>query len=146
MDASGANAGAKAAIGTLRDSLAIGKEGGKLVGDIQADMHNSVMSAQRAREKARRATDNLGSHQEQEAYRKFLEREDKAKATAELKAHIIKTHGVKAWDEYLKIKLEVEKQDLEEAKLVKSDEDKINDVFWWCIAAGCLISCLVVAF
>ena len=31
MDATGVNEGAKAAIGTLKESISIGKEGGKLV-------------------------------------------------------------------------------------------------------------------
>lgn len=146
MDATGVNAGAKAAIGTLRDSLAVGKEGGKLVADIQADMHSSVVQEQRKRAKALREQEQLGSRQEQTAYKKFVDQEDHAKATEELKAHILKTHGTKGWEEFLKIKLEVEKQDIEEAKLTKSDEDKINDVFWWCMAAGCVVSCMAVAF
>lgn len=144
MDPTGVNSGAKAAIGTLRESLAVGKEGGKLVGDIQADMHSAVVQEQRKRAKALKEQEQLGSRQEQTAYRKFLDREDQTKATAELKAHITKTHGPKGWDEFLKIKAEVEKQDLEELKLIKSDEDKINDLFWWCISAALVISYFLV--
>lgn len=146
MDPSGVNAGAKAAIGTLRESMAVGKEGGQLVADMQAEIHSAVNQEKQKRAKALKEKEQLGSRQEQTAYRKFLEREQTAKATADLKLHIIKTHGAKGWEEFLKIKTEVEKHDIEEEKLVKNDEDKINDLFWWCIAAACAIAYFMVVF
>ena len=139
MDPTGINAGAKAAIGTLRESMAVGKEGAKLVTDMQAEMHAVVNQERQKRAKALKEKEQLGSQQEQTAYRKFLDRARIAKDTADLKAHIIKTHGPKSWEEFLKVKAEVEKHDLEEARLVKNDEDKIQDLFWWCIAIACVI-------
>ena len=146
MDPTGVNAGAKAAIGTLRESMAVGKEGGKLVADMQAEIHAAVNQEKQKRAKALREKEQLGSVQEQTAYRKFLDREQTAKSTADLKIHIVKTHGAKGWEEFLKIKIEVEKHDIEEAKLVKTDSDKINDLFWWCIAAAGVIAYFMVVF
>ena len=63
MDATGVNSGAKAAMGTLKESIAIGKEGGKMVADMQADAHNAVLEQQRIRERERRKQEQLGSQQ-----------------------------------------------------------------------------------
>jgi hypothetical protein len=133
------NAGAKAAIGTLRESMAVGKEGAKIVTDIQAEMHAVVNQERQKRAQALKEKEQLGSQQEQTAYRKFLERARAAQDTADLKDHIIKTHGPKSWEEFLKVKAEVEKYDIAEARLVKTDEDKINNLFWWCMAAAFII-------
>jgi hypothetical protein len=133
------NAGAKAAIGTLRESMAVGKEGAKIVTDIQAEMHAVVNQERQKRARALKEKEQLGSQQEQTAYRKFLERARAAQDTADLKDHIIKTHGPKSWEEFLKVKAEVEKYDIAETQLVKNDKDKINDLFWWCMAAAFVI-------
>ena len=144
MDATGVNAGAKAAIGTLKDSIEIGKEGGKLVADIQNENYNIINQQQRLRETARHKLENLGSEQEQIAYRQFLNKSKQGKATAELKEHIIKVHGIKEWEEFLKIKTEVEKQHDTDQAAIHTDEQKMTDLMWWCFAASSLIAYFLV--
>jgi hypothetical protein len=144
MDASGANAGAQAAIATLKESVAIGKEGGKLVAEIQSDNYNVINQQHQRRQAERHKLENLGSEQEQIAYTQFLNKNKQGTATAELKAHITKVHGAKAWEEFLAIKTEVEKQYQIELNSIHTDEEKLNDAMWWCIAAGALVSYFLV--
>ena len=145
MEADGFNVGAKAAIGTLKDSIAIGKEGGKLVADIQQDNHNVIREQQLRRTAERHKLENLGSEQEQQAYQQFINKSKQGKATAELKQHITTVHGAKAWDEFLIIKKEVEKQYALDQKNIHSDEQKMKDAMWWCFAAAAFIAYLLVA-
>jgi hypothetical protein len=144
MDASGVNAGAKAAIATLKESVAIGKEGGKLVAEMQADNYHVINQQHQKREAERHKLETLGSEQEQIAYAQFLSKNKRGTATAELKAHIIKVHGAKAWEEFLAIKTEVEKQYQIELNSIHSDEQKMKDAMWWCIAAGALVAYFLV--
>ena len=144
MDASGVNAGAKAAIATLKESVAIGKEGGKLVAEIQSDNYNVINQQHQKREAARHKLENLGSEQEQIAYTQFLNKSKRGIATAELKAHIIKVHGAKAWEEFLAIKLEVEKQHEIELNSIHTDEQKMKDAMWWCFAAAAAVAYFLV--
>ena len=144
MDATGMNAGAKAAIGTLKESIAIGKEGGKLVADVQADMHAAINKQQQQRQKERRQQQHAGTHQEQKAYQRFLEVSQETKDSAELKSTILKNHGTKGWEEFLKIKAEVDKQEKEDAKAMGSDEQRLHDAMWWCFGAAATIAYFVV--
>ena len=144
MDASGVNAGAKAAIATLKESVAIGKEGGKLVAEMQADNYHVINQQHQKREAERHKLENLGSEQEQRAYTQFLNKSKQGIATAELKAHIIKVHGAKAWEEFLTIKTDVEKQYQIELNSIHTDEQKMTDAMWWCIAAGALVAYFLV--
>ena len=143
MEATGANEAAKATIATLKESIAVGKEGGDLVVSVQADAHAVILQQHRKRENDRRKQEHLGSQQEQKAYHRFLAVQDELKATQTLKAHILKAHGVRGWDEYLKAKAEVEAQDKAEGELVSDDEHKMDDMMWWCFAAGALIAYLL---
>lgn len=143
MDATGVNEGTKAAIATLKESIAVGKEGGKLVTDVQADSQAVITQQHRIRERERHRQDQLGSQQEQKAYHRFLSQHEELKATENLKAHILKVHGVAGWDAFLKAKAEVEAQDKEEKELVSEDEHKMADVTWWCFAAGALLAYLI---
>jgi len=145
MDPTGFNAGAKAAIGTLRESMAVGKEGAKLVTDIQADIRSTVVEQQRNREKERQKQANLGNEQEQRAYRKLLNKHAQEKASNDLKEHILKEHGKNVWQDFLKIKTEVELQDKADAKLMHKDEEKVNEVFWWCFAISSILVYFLVA-
>ena len=139
MDPAGVNTGAKAALGSLKDAYNIGKEGGKFATEVQSENHTAVMSQQKQREAERRAKERAGSLQEQKAFGQFTEKHKAEKATAELKAFILAEYGSKAWAEFLALKIEVEKQDAADAKLIKSDEHKINELFWWCLAAATFI-------
>ena len=145
MDATGANEAAKAAIGTLKDSVAIGKEGGKLVSDVQADSHAVILQQQRMRERERSRLDHQGSAQEQRAYQRFTAQADEAKATETLKAHILKVHGVSGWSDFLKAKAEIEAADKLAGEQVSDDEHKMADATWWCFAVGALIAYFLVA-
>ena len=144
MDATGVNSGAKAAMGTLKESIAIGKEGGKMVADLQADAHNAVLEQQRIRDRERRKQEQLGSQQEQKAYHKFVAKQEEIKATEDLKKHILKTHGPAGWNEFLKAKLEVETQDKLDSKNVSNDEQRMSEMTWWCFAAGAAIAYMIV--
>jgi len=143
MDAAGVNEGAKAAIGTLKESIAVGKEGGKLVADVQADSHAVILQQRRMREHDRRKQEQLGSQQEQRAYQHFTAKQQQLKTTEELKRHILKEHGVAGWGEFLKAKADIEAQDKIEASKVSDDEHAMNDATWWCFAAGALIAYLI---
>ena len=143
MDAAGVNEGAKAAIGTLKESIAVGKEGGKLVADVQADSHAVILQQRRIREHDRRRQEQLGSLQEQRAYQHFVAKQQEHKTTEDLKRHILKEHGVAGWAEFLKAKADIEAQDKLEASKVSEDEHAMNDATWWCFAAGALIAYLI---
>jgi hypothetical protein len=143
MDATGANTAAKAAISTLNDSIAIGKEGGKLVASVQADSRSAVLQQHRIRDRERHRQEHIGSQQEQKAYQKFSANKEEAKATEDLKQHILKVHGVAGWNDFLKAKAEVEAQDREESAHISEDEHKMADVTWWCFAAGALLAYLI---
>lgn len=144
MDATGVNSGAKAAIGTLKDSIAIGKEGGKLVADLQADAHNAILQQQRIRDRERQKQEQLGSQQEQKAYHRFLAKKEEVAATEELKKHIIKTHGQTGWTDFLKAKTEVEMQDKLDSKNMSADEHKMQEMTWLCFAVAAIIAYLLV--
>jgi hypothetical protein len=143
MDAIGVNTAAKAAIGTLNESIAIGKEGGKLVASVQADSHSAILQQQRIRDRERHRQEHTGSLQEQKAYQKFSAEKEEAKATEDLKQHILKIHGVAGWADFLKAKAAVEAQDKEESEHVTDDELHMADITWWCFAAGAFIAYLI---
>ena len=144
MDAAGVNEGAKAAIGILKESIAVGKEGGKLVADVQADSHAVILQQRRIREHDRRRQEQVGSQQEQRAYQHFVAKRQELKNTEELKRHILKEHGVAGWAEFLKAKADIEAQDKTENAQVSEDEHRMNDLTWWCFAAGALLAHLIV--
>jgi hypothetical protein len=143
MDAIGVNGAAKAAISTLKDSIAIGKEGGTLVSDVQADSHAVIVQQQRIRERERHRQEQLGSQQEQKSYHRFISQQEELKASSDLKVKILREHGVVGWDLFLKAKLEVEAQDKLESEHVSDDEHRMNDATWWCFAIGALIAFLI---
>jgi hypothetical protein len=145
MDASGVNDGAKAAIGTLKESIAVGKEGGKLVEGVQADSHAVILQQRRIREHDRRRQEQLGSQQEQRAYHHFVSKQQEIKTTEDLKRHILKEHGVTGWADFLKAKADIEAQDKLEASQVSEDEHAMNDATWWCFAAGALIAYFIIS-
>jgi len=143
MDALGVNEAAKAAISTLKDSIAIGKEGGALVSDVQADSHAVIVQQQRIRERERHRQEQLGSQQEQKSYHRFINQQEELKASEDLKTKILREHGVVGWDLFLKAKLEIEAQDKLESEHVSDDEHRMNDLTWWCFAVGALIAFLI---
>jgi len=143
MDATGVNEGTKAAIATLKESIAVGKEGGKLVTDVQADSQAVLTQQHRIRERERHRQEHLGSQQEQKAYHRFISQREELKTTDNLKARILREHGVVGWDAFLKAKAEVEAQDKAEKELVTEDEHRMNDITWWCFAAGAFLAYLI---
>lgn len=144
MDATGVNEGAKAAIGTLKESISVGKEGGKLVEGVQADAHAVILQQRRIREHDRRQQEQVGSQQEQRAYQHFATQQQELKNTEELKRHILKEHGLPGWNAFLKAKADIEAQDKTENAQVSEDEHRMNDLTWWCFAAGALLAHLIV--
>ena len=145
MDAAGVNDGAKAAVETLKESIAVGKEAGKLVEGVQADSHAVILQQRRIREHDRRRQEQLGSQQEQRAYHHFIAKQQEIKTTEDLKRHILKEHGVTGWSDFLKAKTDIEAQDKLEASQVSEDEKAMNDATWWCFAAGALIAFLIIS-
>jgi hypothetical protein len=139
MDATEVNTGARSALSALKETYKIGKEGAQFIGEIQADNHATVRSAQKQRVEERKHVDALSSAQEQRAYKKMLNKFAAATATSNLKSHIITDYGDKAWIEYERLKKEVEKEDLADAKLMKGDLKRINELFWWCMVASSII-------
>ena len=140
MDAAGFNVGAKAALGTIKEGIAVGKEAGKLVEDMQVGMHKVVNAQQQQRVQERKKEEQLGSLQEQKAYRQFLDKQKAATAAAALKADIIKTHGKAGWEEYLKEKAIIEKQDLADKDAIVSDRDKLQMLAWWSFGIAAVVA------
>ena len=143
MDATGVNESAKAAISTLKGSIEVGREGGKLVTEVQAESQAVIAQQHRIRERERHRQEQLGSHQEQKAYHRFISQREELKAAEDLKARILREHGVVGWDAFLKAKAEVEAQDKLENEHVSEDEYRMADVTWWCFAAGAFIAYLI---
>tara|TARA_R110000868_G_scaffold271075_1_gene530563 strand:+ start:29 stop:469 length:441 start_codon:yes stop_codon:yes gene_type:complete len=143
MDATEVNGVVKVAIGTLKESISVGKEGGALVSDVQADSHAIILQQQRIRERERHRQEHLGSQQEQKSYTRFISKMEELKVSEDLKAKILKEHGVAGWDAYLKAKGEVEAQDKAESEHVSDDELHMADVTWWCFAVAMLLSYLI---
>jgi len=139
MDANGFNAGAKVAIGTIKEGISVGKEAGKLVEDMQAEMNKVVAEQQKQRVLERKKEAQLGTLQEQRAYRQFLDKQKAAAAAEVLKADILKQHGKVGWDAYLKEKALVEKQDLEDKSAVMDDKTKLQMLAWWCLGAAAVL-------
>ena len=81
MDAPGFNAGAKAALGTIKESIEVGREAGKLVEGMQSDVRAVVAQQHQQRLQAREQAEQLGGRQEQRAYRRFMELEADLKNT-----------------------------------------------------------------
>jgi len=146
MDAPGFNAGAKAALGTIKESIEVGREAGKLVEGMQADVRAVVAQQHQQRLRAREQEEQLGGQQERRAYRRFMDLEADLKATEQLKREILGRHGKKGWDEFLRVKSEVERQDLEEAAAIHTDEDRIADLAWWCFGAAGVVVYFLVLF
>lgn len=140
MDPTKVAPAAKSAVSTLKDAYAAGQEGGKFISEIQQDNLKIVTQQQRLRELERNKQSRVGSHQEQKAYKKFLEDRESTKATAELKSQIIKDFGPKGWDEFLKAQVEIKRIDAEDLSSISKDTAKINDLFWHCMIAALIIS------
>ena len=143
MDATGVNESAKAAISTLKGSIEVGREGGKLVTEVQAESQAVIAQQHRIRERERHRQEQLGSRQEQKAYHRFISQREELKATEDLKARILREHGVVGWDAFLKAKAEVEAQDKIENEHISDDELHMADVTWWCFAAGAFLAYLI---
>ena len=146
MDAAGFNVGAKAALGTIKESIAVGKEAGKLVEDMQVGMHKVVNAQQQQRVQERKKEEQLGSLQEQKAYRQFLAKQKAATAAAALKADIIKTHGKAGWEEYLKEKTIVEKQDLADKNSIMDDRTKLQMLAWWSFGVAAVVAYFLIVY
>ena len=140
MDPNLSNAAAKAAISTLRESINIGKEGAKIVTDIQADNHKFLMQEKRKRELGRAAEEKLGSIQEAQAYKTYLNRIAEAKATEELQASIIQKHGEQGWKDYLKVKDEIVKRGSDERKAMSDDNASMIAL----AIASFIVACIIV--
>ena len=139
MDANGFNAGAKVAIGTIKEGIAVGKEASKLVEDMQADINKVVSEQQKQRVLERKKEAQLGTIQEQRAYRQFLDKQKAAAAAATLKADILKEHGKAGWEQYLQEKATIEKQDLEDKNAVMDDKTRLQMLAWWCLGAAAIL-------
>lgn len=142
MDPTGVTSGAKSAVSALKDAYKVGQEGGKFISDVQQDNLRIVAQQQKLREQDRKKKDNLGTYQEQKAYKKFLEDKQTAKNSAELKSKVVKEHGQKGWEDFLKAKAEIERIDKEDEKSSNKDAEKINELFWWCMVIALIIGWL----
>jgi len=140
MDPTGVTSGAKSAISTLKDAYAAGQEGGKFISGVQQDNLKVVAQQQKQRELERQKQNQVGSYQEQKAYKKFLEDRESAKASANLKDKIIKDHGPKGWDDFLKAQADIKRIAAEDAKSISKDTAKINTLFWCCMIAALIVA------
>jgi len=140
MDPKEVTSGAKVVINTLKDAYAVGQEGGKFISGVQQDNLKVVVQQQKQRELERQKQSQIGSYQEQKAYKKFLEDKEAAKASANLKAQIIKDHGPKGWDDFLKAQADIKRIAAEDAKSISKDTAKVNALFWCCMIAALIVA------
>jgi len=107
---------------------------------MQIGAHKLVNAQQQQRVQERRKEEQLGSIQEQKAYRQFLDKQKAATAAAALKADIIKTHGKAGWEEYLKEKAIIEKQDLADKDAIMDDRTKLQMLAWWSFGIAAVVA------
>jgi hypothetical protein len=58
---------------------------------------------------------------------------------SEMEGQIVEQYGKGGLARVKELKEEIRKQDEEDKKLMKKDEEKINDMFWWVVGVTSLM-------
>jgi glutamyl-tRNA reductase len=123
----------------LHQAKDLGREGAKFVTDIQSENHKAVVNEQRKREAERRAKEKALLEAEFKAFERFQREEERKRMISEMEEQIIQQYGKSGLNRVREIKEELKKQDEEDKKLMKKDEQKVNDMFWWVVGVTSLI-------
>jgi wobble nucleotide-excising tRNase len=123
----------------LHQARDLGKEGAKIVTDVQSENHRAVLNEQRKREAERRAKEKAILELEFKAFDKFQKEEERKRMISEMEGQIVEQYGKGGLARVKELKEEIRKQDEEDKKLMKKDEEKINDMFWWVVGVTSLM-------
>ena len=132
--------GAKGAVSTLKNAQNAGKDLGKIVVDQQADIEASVNEQHRIRVEAKLKENAIKAAAEFKAFERYERDKAHQKELQHLKEKAIAKYGKNAWVEIESLKNKLEKERIDENKLISNDRDKINQLFWWCATVAALIT------
>jgi len=132
--------GAKGAVSTLKNAQNAGKDLGKIVVDQQADIEATVNEQHRIRVEAKLKENAIKAAAEFKAFERYERDKAHQKELQHLKERAIAKYGKNAWVEIESLKNKLEKERIDEDKLISNDRDKINQLFWWCATVAALIT------
>lgn len=132
--------GAKGAVSTLKNAQNAGKDLGKIVVDQQADIEATVNEQHRIRVEAKLKENAIKAAAEFKAFERYERDKAHQKELQHLKERAIAKYGKNAWVEIESLKNKLEKERIDENKLISNDRDKINQLFWWCATVAALIT------
>jgi hypothetical protein len=132
--------GAKGAVSTLKNAQNAGKDLGKIVIDQQADIEATVNEQHRIRVEAKLKENAIKAAAEFKAFERYERDKAHQKELQHLKERAIAKYGKNAWVEIESLKNKLEKERIDEDKLISNDRDKINQLFWWCATVAALIT------
>jgi hypothetical protein len=132
--------GAKGAVSTLKNAQNAGKDLGKIVIDQQADIEATVNEQHRIRVEAKLKENAIKAAAEFKAFERYERDKAHQRELQHLKERAIAKYGKNAWIEIESLKNKLEKERIDEDKLISNDRDKINQLFWWCATVAALIT------
>ena len=132
--------GAKGAVSTLKNAQNTGKDLAKIVVDQQADIEATVNEQHRIRVEAKLKENAIKAAAEFKAFERYERDKAHQKELQHLKERAIAKYGKNAWVEIESLKNKLEKERIDEDKLISNDRDKINQLFWWCATVAALIT------
>jgi len=132
--------GAKGAVSTLKNAQNAGKDLGKIVVDQQADIEATVNEQHRIRVEAKLKENAIKAAAEFKAFERYEKDKAHQRELQHLKERAIAKYGKNAWVEIESLKNKLEKERIDEDKLISNDRDKINQLFWWCATVAALIT------
>jgi hypothetical protein len=132
--------GAKGAVSTLKNAQNAGKDLGKIVVDQQADIEATVNEQHRIRVEAKLKENAIKAAAEFKAFERYERDKAHQRELQHLKERAIAKYGKNAWVEIESLKNKLEKERIDEDKLISNDRDKINQLFWWCATVAALIT------
>ena len=132
--------GAQGLTSSLKSAQNIGKDLGKIVESQSADMESAVKDQHRHRLEAKAQETARKQLAEHKAFEQYEREKAHQRELQHLKKSAIAKYGPKAWDDIEQIKSKIEKERIEEEKLINSDRRKVQDLFWWCLTTAALIT------
>jgi hypothetical protein len=103
-------------------------------------MEATVNEQHRIRVEAKLKENAIKAAAEFKAFERYERDKAHQKELQHLKERAIAKYGKNAWIEIESIKVKLEKERLDEDKLISNDREKINQLFWWCATVAALIT------
>ena len=132
--------GAKGAVNTLKNAQTVGKDLSKIVVDQQSDIQATVNEQHRIRVEAKLKENAIKSAAEFKAFERYERDKAHQRELQHLREKAIAKYGKNAWVEIESLKVKLEKERIDEEKLMDNDREKINQLFWWCATAAALVT------